>query len=487
MAGKLSRREFVKALGAGAFSVGLKGCAGLDGLLSGGVCERPNFVVIFCDDVGYGDIGCFGAKGWETPNLDRMAAEGMRFTDFYVAAPSCTPSRAALLTGCYPQRVSLPRVLFPEGPRWTRDLSRIGISSKEQTVAEVLKSRGYATACFGKWHLGHHAEFLPTRHGFDEYLGLPYSNDMRPENNEEYPPLPLVEGEKVIEDNPDQSKLTTLYTERTVRFIESNSDRPFFVYVPHTMAHIPLYVSDKFAGKSEQGMYGDVMMEIDWSVGEILGALKRTGVDEKTLMIFTSDNGPWLSFGDHGGSAGPLREGKGTTWDGGMREPCIMRWPGKVPAGTVCRELCTAMDILPTFAELAGARLPRKRFDGHDIWPLMSGEPGAKSPYEAFYFYRYNELHAVRSGRWKLHFPHTYRTLAGKSGGTGGESVEYEQGQVGLELFDLCSDIGETTNVAAEHPGVVEYLQKLGEGCRADLGDSLRGVKGKGVREPGRV
>jgi arylsulfatase A-like enzyme len=308
---------------------------------------------------------------------------------------------------------------------------------------------------------------------------------MRPENNKAYPPLPLMEGEKVVEENPDQSKLTTLYTERAVRFIERNKERPFFVYLPHTMAHVPLYVSEKFAGKSEQGKYGDVMMELDWSVGEILDALKRIGVDEKTLVVFTSDNGPWLSFGEHGGSAGPLREGKGTTWDGGMREPCIMRWPGRIPAGAVCSELCTTMDILPTFAILAVARPPRKRIDGHNIWPLMSGKSGAKSPYEAFYFYQHDELQAVRSGRWKLHFPHTYRTLACRNGGKGGESVEYEQGQVGLELFDLCSDIGETTNVAADHPAVVEYLQKLGDKARADLGDSLRGVKGSGIREPG--
>ncbi|MEE9370133.1 MAG: sulfatase, partial [Sedimentisphaerales bacterium] len=364
----INRREFIKAISAGAGWLGLGGCRGDASFLARDrVFDRPNFVIIFCDDVGYADVGCYGAKGFETPNLDQMAAEGMRFTDFYVAAPSCTPSRAALLMGCYPQRVSLPRVLFPEGPNRTKDLTRIGINSKETTVAEILKTRGYATACFGKWHLGHHQQFLPTRHGFDEYVGLPYSNDMRPENNKEYPPLPLMKGESVIESNPDQSKLTTLYTEEAVKFIEKNKDKPFFVYVPHSMAHVPLYVSEKFKGKSKQGMYGDVIMEIDWSAGQILSALKRLGIDEKTLVIFTSDNGPWLAYGDHGGSALPLREGKGTTWEGGMREPCIMRWPGKIPAGAVCSELSTAMDILPTFANLAGAKLPRKRIDGKDI------------------------------------------------------------------------------------------------------------------------
>ncbi len=484
----ISRREFIEALSVGAGWLGLGGCVGdISFLGRDNVFDRPNFVIIFCDDLGYADIGCYGAKGFETPNLDRMAAEGMRFTDFYVAAPSCTPSRAALLTGCYPQRVSLPRVLFPEGPNWTKDLSRIGINSKETTVADILKSQGYATACFGKWHLGHHPPFLPTRHGFDEYVGLPYSNDMRPENNKEYPPLPLIKDETVIESDPDQSKLTTLYTEEAIRFIEKNKDRPFFVYLPHSMPHVPLYVSDKFRGKSEKGIYGDVIMEIDWSAGQILSTLKGLGIDEKTLVIFTSDNGPWLAYGDHGGSALPLREGKGTTFEGGMREPCIMRWPGKIPAGSVCNELCSTMDILPTFARLVGTRLPKRRIDGKDIWPLMSAEPGAKSPHKAFFYYSHWELQAVRSGRWKLHFPHEYRTLAGSPGGKDGSPVESKQGRVGLELFDLQNDIGESNNVADEHPEVVRRLKRMADEARRDLGDSLYKVKGRNVREPGRV
>lgn len=482
---KITRRDFVKSLGAGVGWLGLGGCGGGEGMFGAG--ERPNFVVIFCDDVGYGDIGCYGAQGWSTPHLDRMAAEGMRFTDFYVAAPSCTPSRASLLMGCYPQRVSLPDVLFPSGPAWTRDKTDIGINSDEETVAEILKERGYVSGCFGKWHLGHHKKFLPTRHGFDEYLGLPYSNDMCPENNKAYPPLPLVEGEDIIENNPDQSRLTTLYTERAVQFIEKNKDSPFFLYVPHTMAHVPLFVSEKFRGKSEQGLYGDVMMEIDWSAGEILSALKRCGVDENTLVIFTSDNGPWLSFGEHGGTAGPLREGKGTTWEGGMREPCIMRWPGRIAAGSVCSELTTTMDILPTFARLAGAGLPKRRIDGKDIRALMFGEPGAKSPCKAFFYYRSGELQAVRSGRWKLHLPHKYRTLGSAEGGKGGKSVGYKEGEVGFELFDLQNDIGETRNLAEEEPDVVGRLKKLVDKAREDLGDTLVGIKGRNVREPGRI
>jgi arylsulfatase A len=478
---EMNRREFIKAVG-----ITIPLCVSGGKLAAESISKKPNFVIIFCDDIGYADVGCFGAQGYETPNLDRMAAEGMRFTSFYVAAPSCTPSRAALLTGCYPQRVGLPYVLFPEGPWWTKGKTDIGISSEEETVAELLKERGYATACIGKWHLGHHRKFLPARHGFDYYFGLPYSNDMRPENNEQYPPLPLVEGEEAIEYDPDQSELTRRYTEKAVEFIRQNKDRPFFVYVPHTMAHVPLYVSGKFKGKSKQGIYGDVMMEIDWSAGEILSALKEAGVDERTLVIFTSDNGPWLSYGDHGGLAGPLREGKGTTWEGGMREPCIMRWPGKIPAGAVCGEMATAMDILPTFARLSGARMPRRKIDGEDIWALMSGRV-EKKPHKAFYYYRYWELQAVRSGRWKLHVPHQYRTLAGRSGGTGGKGANYEQVEIGVALYDLEDDVGERHDVAAEHPKVVKRLMRLVEKMRSELGDSAKKMTGKNRRPPGHI
>ncbi|UCG49818.1 MAG: sulfatase, partial [Phycisphaerales bacterium] len=423
----------------------------------------------------------FGAEGYKTPNLDRMAAEGVRFTDFYAAAASCTPSRAALMTGCYPQRVSLPRVIGPA--------AEIGISADEQTIAEVLKPLGYATACFGKWHLGHHPEFLPMRHGFDEYFGLPYSNDMWPHHptSRRYPDLPLVEGERVIEYNPDQTKLTTWYTERAVRFIEKSKDRPFFLYLPHSMPHVPLFVSEKFRGKSERGLYGDVIMEIDWSVGQILSTLKRLDLDEKTLVIFCSDNGPWLSYGDHAGSAGPLREGKGTTFDGGQREPTLMRWPGRIPAGTICRQPASTMDVLPTLAHLAGAEPPKNRIDGKDIWPLMSGQEGAKSPQEAFFYYSGWELQAVRSGNWKLHLPHNYRTLAGRKGGTGGQPAKYEQGKIGLALFDLEKDIAEKHDVSAEHPDVVRRLSALAERMREDLGDSAKKMTGRNRRAPGRV
>ena len=479
---KMGRREFIKAVGLGAASLTVPGCISAAKLSSGRpTVEKPNLVIIFTDDQGYADVGCFGAKGFETRNLDRMAAEGVRFTDFYVGAPVCTPSRASLMTGCYPQRVSLPHVLGPG--------SKIGISSEEVTIAELLKSRGYATACFGKWHLGHHPRFLPLRHGFDEYFGLPYSNDMWPNHptNKRFPDLPLIEGDKLVQYNPNQTKLTTWYTERAVKFIEKNKDRPFFVYLPHTMPHVPLHVSDKFKGKSKQGLYGDVIMEIDWSVGQILSTLKQLGIDEQTLVMFTSDNGPWLSYGDHSGSATPLREGKATTFDGGLREPCIMRWPGRIPPDTVCDELSTTMDILPTLAKLTGAKVPSHRIDGKDIWPLMSGQVGAKSPHEAFFYYHGWKLEAVRSGKWKLHLPHSYRTLAGRSGGKGGNPVEYERGRIDLALFDLEKDIAERHNVSSEHPEVVEQLLALADKMREDLGDSTKKMTGKNRRPPGRI
>jgi arylsulfatase A-like enzyme len=475
----------------------------------------PNLVVIFTDDQGYADVGSYGAQGFETPHLDRMAAEGMRFTDFHVAAAVCGASRAALMTGCYPQRLG---ILGAPGPN-----SNYGIDEAELLMPEMLKMRNYATAIYGKWHLGDHLRFRPTRHGFDDYFGLPYSNDMwpfHPTAGERYPKLPLIEGEEVIELNPDQTKLTTQYTERAVKFIEQHRDEPFFLYVPHNMPHVPLHVSEKFRGKSQQGLYGDVIMEIDWSVGEILAAIKATGNDERTLVVFATDNGPWLSYGNHAGSAGIFREGKGTVWEGGQRVPCIMRWPGKIPAGKECDELCTSLDFLPTFAALAGIEVPadlprqkpptakagnspsatatesptektespRFRFapDGHDIRPLMFGEAGAKSPYEAFYYYWIGGLEAVRSGEWKLHFPHKYRSLTGQPG-QDGRPGGYSVGTTELALYNLHDDPSEKHNLVKEQPEVVSRLQQLGEAAREDLGDTLTKRKGSGVRGPARV
>jgi len=480
---QVNRRSFLKRIGFAMAAVTMPAPKHrADGAQNVRTTRPPNFVIIFIDDMGYADVGCFGAQGYATPNIDRMAAEGTRFTDFYAAASVCTPSRAALMTGCYPQRVSLPNVLGPN--------AKIGISDGETTIAQMLKPLSYATACYGKWHLGHLPQFLPTHHGFDEYFGLPYSNDMWPKHPEapkDYPDLPLVEGDRVIAHNPDQTQLTTWYTERAVRFIEKNKDRPFFLYVPHSMCHVPLFVSDKFKGKSKQGLFGDVIMEIDWSVGRILDTLRRLGLDKDTMVLFCSDNGPWLSYGEHAGSAQPLREGKGTSFDGGQREPTILWWPGKVPAGKVCREPASTMDVLPTIAGLTGAKPPGRKIDGKDIWPLASGQPGAKSPHEAFFYYRAWALEAVRAGQWKLHFPHAYTTLAGRPGGAGGKPAKYEQAKIGLALFDLETDISEQHNVADQHPDVVERLQRLADEMRQDLGDSARKMEGKGRRPPGKV
>ena len=448
----------------------------------------PNIVIIFCDDMAYADVGCFGAKGWTTPNLDRMAQEGIRLTRFYVAQPVCSASRSALLTGCYPSRVGIMGALGPKAP--------IGLNTNEVTLAKLVKQKGYATGMVGKWHLGRPAPLLPVHQGFDEYFGLPYSNDMWPKHPEAkdgtYPPLPLIEGDRVLKNGltaKDQAKLTTQYTERAVKFIKQNKDRPFFLYVAHSMPHVPLHVSSRFKGKSAQGLYGDVIEEIDWSVGEILSALKKNKLDDNTLVIFTSDNGPWLSYGNHAGNAGPLREGKGTCWDGGIREPFIARWPGKIPAGAVCHEPAMTIDILPTVAKLISAELPQHKIDGLDIWPLLSGQPGAKSPQAAYFFYyENNQLQALMSGRWKLMLPHTYRTMDGQPPGADTKPGKYRQVKMTKpELYDLETDIGEKTDLADKQPEVVRRLQTLAEKAREDLGDSLTQRKGSGVREPGRI
>ena len=450
----------------------------------------PNIVVIFIDDMGYGDIGPFGAKAYPTPHLDRMAKEGRKFTDFYVTQAVCSASRAGLLTGCYNVRVGILGAL---GPKATH-----GINSSEVTLAEICNQKGYATACYGKWHLGHHKKFLPMQHGFDDYFGLPYSNDMWPyhpgvlhlpmvQRLKKWAHLPLIDGNSVI--NPkvtgkDQEQLTTQYTERAVQFIEKNKNNPFFLYLPHSMVHVPLYVSEKFKGKSKAGLFGDVMMEVDWSVGQILDTLRKHKLDKNTLVIFTADNGPWLSYGDHAGSAAPLREGKGTMFDGGCRESTLMWWPGTIPAGSACKTPAMTIDILPTVAELIGAKLPKHKIDGKSIVNLMKGT-SAECPQEAYYFYYGKQLQAIRMGKWKLHFPHGYRTMAGKPGGKDGTPTKYSQARIGLSLFDLDKDIGETTDVKEKHPEILGKIQKLGEAMREELGDNRR--QGKGQRQPGRL
>jgi arylsulfatase A len=453
--------------------------------------ERPpNVVIIFTDDQGYGDVGCFGAKGFATPNLNKLAREGCRFTNFHVAQPVCSASRTALLTGCYPSRLGIQGALGPK--------DKHGIADSETTLAQLLKSKGYATGMAGKWHLGHHQQFLPIHHGFDEYLGLPYSNDMWPKHPQtkpgSYPELTMIEGDKVVDPEitaEDQTTLTSRYTQRAVSFIERNKDRPFFFYLAHSMPHVPLYTSPSFRNSSKQGAYGDVIQEIDWSVGQVLQALKANGLERDTLVIFATDNGPWLSYGDHAGSAGPLREGKGTCWEGGVRVPCIMRWPGQIPAGTSSAAMLMTIDLLPTIAHLVGAELPKQKIDGLDVWPLLSGKPGAKNPHEYYlFYYENNQLQAVTSGdgRWKLQLPHKYSSLEGHERGHGGQPVKYESKKIEQpELYELTTDIGETTNVAAKHPDIVQRLLAFAEYGREELGDSLTKRVGSGVREPGRV
>ncbi len=422
--------------------------------------QKPNFIVIFTDDQGYGDVGCYGAKGFSTPNLDRMAAEGLKFTDFYVAASVCTPSRAGLLTGCYPKRVGLHEaVLFP--------YSNTGLHSNEMIIPEILKPQGYTSACIGKWHLGHHEIFLPLRHGFDEFFGVPYSNDMDGHYYKsldfQSPPLPLYKNEEQIEAGPDQQFLTRRYTEQAVQFIRSHRNRAFFLYLPHSMPHLPLHVSDEFKGKSELGLYGDVLEELDWSVGQVLLALKEEGLEEKTFVIFTSDNGPVVR--PNAGSAGPLRGRKASTWEGGQRVPCIMRWPGQIPAGTTCREVVTAMDFLPTFAAITGASLPEERqIDGQDILGLLQQPDSVLSPHDAFYYYARNgNLESARSGKWKLHTAKT-------------RGWDKKQGEFPVSLYDLEADIGETNNLAGQYPEVVDRLHKMMSDFDAELNQHARPV-----------
>jgi len=434
----------------------------------------PNIVLIFTDDQGYRDLSCYGAPDIKTPHLDRMAKEGLRFTNFYVSQPVCSASRASLLTGCYANRIGISGAFMPNVGK--------GLHSDEETIAEILKPLGYATAIYGKWHLGSEKEFLPTRQGFDEYFGIPYSNDMWPKHPWQgtvfnFPELPLIENEEVVDTLLDnQDMVTTWYTEKAVDFITKNKDQPFFLYLPHSMPHVPLYVSDKFKGKSDQGLYGDVIEEIDWSTGEILKALKENGLEENTLVIFTSDNGPWLSYGEHSGVALPLREGKGTALEGGVRVPCIMQWKGKFNAGKEISTPLMTIDILPTIAKFTGANLPVKKIDGKDMSPILLGNTETDPLHEAYYFYyKQNELHGILSGdgRWKLYLPHQYRSLNGRTGTNDGLPIDYDQNQIEQELYDLENDISEKNNVAKDHPDIVTRLLTYAEKARNELGDKL--------------
>ncbi|MCK4922761.1 MAG: sulfatase [Bacteroidales bacterium] len=456
---------------------------------------KPNVIIVFIDDEGYGDVGCYGATGFQTPNIDQIASAGMRFTNFYSAQPVCSASRAGLLTGCYPNRIGFSGALFPH--------HKTGLNPDELTIAEMFKGQGYTTACFGKWHLGWQKEFLPLQHGFDEYTGLPYSNDMWPNSNVtgerlprdkgrgSYPELPLIVGNEISETITDlkgQDKLTTLYTEKAVDFINRNAKNPFFLYVPHTMGHIPLGVSDKFRGKSEQGLYGDVMMEIDWSVGEISRALEKNNLTDNTILIFTSDNGPWLNFGNHAGSSGGLREGKLTSWEGGQRVPFIIRWPENTPEGTVCNKLACAIDILPTLASITNGKLSDNIIDGVDITSLWKGDFKSEPRETILYYFGKNKLNGVRKGNWKLVLPHKWSSYNLQPGndGRGGKRIAMEIEKP--ELYNMMRDPGEQYNVIESYPEKAKELMVVVEQAREELGDLNVGIaKGKGNREIGKL
>jgi len=459
--------------------------------------SEPNIILINMDDLGYGDITCNGAIGYRTPNIDALANQGLRFTNFYAAQAVSGASRAGLLTGCYPNRIGLTGA-----PNHT---ARHGIHPDEMTIAELLKQKNYATGMVGKWHLGHLKPFLPLQNGFDEYLGLPYSNDMWPVRYEGYgyvpdtsanskfsniPPLPLIDGNDTVDFITSLSKMdqiTTMYTERAVKFIHKNHGKPFFLYVAHSMVHTPLAVSDKYKGKSKQGRFGDVMMEVDWSVGEIVKAVREENLTGRTLIIFTSDNGPWLNFGAHAGSTAGLREGKGTTFEGGQRVPCIMSWPGRITGGQVTGQLVSAIDILPTIANLTSTALPVHKIDGVDITCILEGDLDAEPRKEFFYYYNKNSLEAVRMGPWKLCLPHPTRSYRGVLPRDDGKPGPYANEVLPLALYDLRRDPGEWYDVKDLYPDKVQEMMQLADKAREDMGDDLTGVIGKNMRQPGRI
>jgi arylsulfatase A len=436
----------------------------------------PNIILILADDLGYHDLGCYGAPLIKTPRIDSIASNGIRFTDFYVAAPMCTPSRAALMTGCYAKRVSMGEAIIAPGQkaRSTRVLypdSPYGLNPDEITIPEVLKPRGYVTGMVGKWHLGDAKEFLPTRQGFDSYFGIPYSNDMQP--------LHYLRGE-AVEGPADQATITQRYTEESLKFIKENNGKPFFLYLAHNAPHVPLVAHPKFKGKSAGGLYGDLVEEVDDSTGQILDLLDELKLADNTLVIFFSDNGPWYLQGENGGSAAPLRAAKGSTYEGGMRIPCVMRWPGKIPAGSVCKELATSLDFLPTLADIASTQAPTDRIiDGKDIRDLMCAKPQAKTPHDAFYYYNGNRLAAVRSGQWKYKVKTTLQeeTEYGK--------YEHPQSAIPPRLFNLTYDIGEQKSVVTDHKDIVARMEKLIDAARQDMGDARLNIAGKNVRALG--
>ncbi len=448
-------------------------------------CDRsvdpPNIVFILADDLGYGDLSSYGSDKVSTFHLDQMAREGIKLTSYYAAQPVCSASRAAILTGSYPNRIGIHNAFGPN--------SKTGLNFNELTIAEMLKNNGYNTGIFGKWHLGSSKKYFPTNHGFDEFYGILYSNDMwrwHPESPQSYPEdLLLYQNENPVKELIDQSDLTKDITTKSIEFIKKNKENPFFLYIAHPQPHVPLFVSKEFKDKTGNGLYADVISEIDYSVGRVLQSLEENGLSENTIVVFTSDNGPWLSYGNHSGSSGIYREGKGTTWEGGVRVPSIIKYPKKLKSNVI-DEPVMGIDWLPTFAHITNSNLSENKIDGKNIWPLLSGETD-KSPHEELYFYyRVNELHSIRMNDWKIHFSRTYRSLNGKNGGMNGMPVKYEMNLIEKnELYNLKDDPEEKNNVYDKFPEIASKMEGLGKRARAELGDNLTGFTGKENRKPG--
>jgi arylsulfatase A-like enzyme len=456
--------------------------------------KKPNVIIVYMDDMGYGDTEPFGMTGISTPNFNRLASQGLRFTNFNVAQAVCSASRAALLTGTYPNRIGITGALLPQ--------SKVALNPQEQTIGSLLKSNGYTTGILGKWHLGNRAPYFPLQYGFDSFYGLPYSHDIWPIDYQgdpltdstnirsSWPPLPVIEGNKqigTIQSLEEQTHWTTTLTERAVKFIETNKNKPFFLYLAHPLPHVPLAVADRFKGKSELGTFGDVMMELDWSLGEIMKAIDDQGLTKNTLLIVTSDNGPWVHFGNHAGSSGGFREGKGTPFEGGTRVPCIIRWPGIIPSGYVTGELMTNLDILPTLCAITGTKLPEKRIDGIDFSSLWMGKI-TKSPREVFYYYyNGNSLMAVRYKHWKLVLPHRSLSYSRGSLGKDRQPGVTKMADVSQALYDLSHDPGEVYDVQQLYPDVVREIFLHVDRAREDLGDDLTGKKPQNFRAPAQL
>ncbi len=454
----------------------------------------PNVILILMDDLGYGDLSCYGALDIKTPNLDQLAFEGVRFTNYLTPQAVCSASRAALLTGCYANRVGIAGALFPR--------SEFGLAHSEVTIAEMLKQNNYATGIIGKWHLGDEKEFLPLQQGFDEYLGIPYSNDMWPMDydgtpaknetwNSNFPVLPIIkDNEKIreIKTLEEQSTLTGLYTEAAISFINKNKNKPFFLYLAHNMPHVPINASSKFRGTSKQGLYGDVIQEVDSEIGRIMKTLKSSGLDKNTIVIFTSDNGPWLNFGNHAGNAGGFREGKGTSFEGGHRVPFIVRWNGNIKGGQICNQLVSAIDILPTLSAICKVKLPDHKIDGVSLMPILKGNMNATPRKNFLYYYRKNSLEAVRRDNWKLVFEHPSRSYLNQVPGKDGSPIKTPENIImPYALYDLRRDPSEAYDVKDQNPLIVSELNKLAEDARKDLGDDLQNRVGENLRPIGKL